>query len=179
MCELLHPDTSSAGAAELVALQRESYAVEAALIGSDAIPPLHDTPATLVAAGLTWYGIRNGGDDGGGALLGAVAVAEEADAVDLDRLVVSPRAFRRGVGTALVRHVLALAGDRRVDVSTGRDNAPARALYARLGFVRTGEQEVLPGLWVTRYARGAGAGPGAGPSAGGRASGPRPPAGPG
>lgn len=156
MCELLHPDRSARCAAELVALQRESYAVEAALIGSDAIPPLHDTAATLVAAGLTWYGIRDGGGDGigdGGALLGAVAVAEEPDAVDLDRLVVSPRAFRRGVGTALVRHVLALAGDRRVDVSTGRDNAPARALYVRLGFARTGEQEVLPGLWVTRYAR--------------------------
>lgn len=177
MCELLHPDASAAGAAELVALQRESYSVEAALIGSDAIPPLHDTPTTLVAAGLTWYGIRDGSRDGGdhgGALLGAVAVAEEPDAVDLDRLVVSPRAFRRGVGTALVRHVLALAGDRRVDVSTGRDNAPARALYVRLGFVRTGEQEVLPGLWTTRYARAAGAGP----TAGERASGPRPPAGP-
>ena len=51
MCELLHPHRSAACAAKLVALQRESYAVEAALIGSDAIPPLQDTAATLVAAG--------------------------------------------------------------------------------------------------------------------------------
>lgn len=148
MCELLHVGGSSGTVAELLALQRAAYAVEAGLIGSDAIPPLHDTERTLVAAGLTWYGIR----DAAG-LLGAVAVDAGPEVVDLDRLVVAPRAFRRGVGTALVRHVLDLAGRRRVEVSTGRDNAPARALYVRLGFVETGEEEVVPGLWVTRYAR--------------------------
>jgi ribosomal protein S18 acetylase RimI-like enzyme len=152
VCELLHVGGSSGTVAELLALQRAAYAVEAGLIGSDAIPPLHDTTETLVAAGLTWYGSR----DATG-LLGAVAVAAGPGLVDLDRLVVAPRAFRRGVGTALVRHVLDLAGPRRVEVSTGRDNTPARALYARLGFVETGEEEVVPGLWVTRYAR-AGAG---------------------
>ena len=148
MCELLHPGRSARTAAALLALQRASYAVEAALIGSDAIPPLHDTARTLVAAGLTWYGSR----DAAG-LLGAVALTEAPGLVDLERLVVAPRAFRRGIGTALVRHVLALAGERRVVVCTGRDNAPARALYARLGFAETGEEEVAPGLWVTRYAR--------------------------
>ena len=34
---------------------------------------------------------------------------------------------------------------------TGRDNAPARRLYERLGFRRAGDDEVLPGLVVTRY----------------------------
>ncbi len=148
MCELLHVEGSSGTVAELLALQRAAYAVEAELIGSDAIPPLRDTAETLVAAGLTWYGSR---DVTG--LVGAVAVDAGPGLVDLDRLVVAPRAFRRGVGTALVRHVLDLAGPRRVEVSTGRDNTPARALYARLGFVETGEEEVVPGLWVTRYAR--------------------------
>lgn len=156
MCELLHVEESSGTVAELLALQRAAYAVEAGLIGSDAIPPLHDTAQTLVAAGLTWYGSR----DAAG-LLGAVAVDAGPGLVDLDRLVVAPRAFRRGVGTALVRHVLALAGPRRVEVSTGRDNTPARALYVRLGFVETGEEEVVPGLWVTRYARVAAGAPGA------------------
>lgn len=168
MCELLRPDRSPACAAELVALQRGSYAVEAALIGSDAIPALHETARALAAAALTWYGVR---DDAG--LVGAVALDVVPGAVDLERLVVAPRAFRRGVGSALVRHVVALAGDRAVVVSTGRDNAPARALYVRLGFAAIGEEEVLPGLWVTRYARD----PAATAPAG--ASGPRPPAAPG
>ncbi len=147
MGELLRPDHLPGVAAELVALQRAAYAVEAELIGSDAIPPLHDTAETLVAASLTWFGRRDGET-----LLGAVAIDAGPDLVDIDRLVVSPLAFRRGVGSALVRHVLALAGDRRVTVSTGSANTPARALYARLGFDVTGTDEVLPSLWVTRFA---------------------------
>jgi ribosomal protein S18 acetylase RimI-like enzyme len=126
MSDLLRPDRSAAVAAELVALQRAAYAVEAELIGSTAIPPLHDTAESLVGAGLTWFGTR-------------------------ERLVVAPRAFRRGIGAALVRHVLGFAGARPVVVSTGRANVPARALYERLGFVRTADEEVRPGLWVTRY----------------------------
>jgi hypothetical protein len=38
-----------------------------------------------------------------------------------------------------------------VEVSTGRDNLPARRLYALLGFAPDGEAEVLPGLWVSRF----------------------------
>lgn len=146
MCELLRPDRSAAVAAALVALQRAAYAVEAELIGSTAIPPLHDTEESLVGAGLTWFATRD--DDG---LVGAVAISAEPAPVDLERLVVAPRAFRRGIGSVLVRHVLAVAGERPVVVSTGRANVPARTLYERLGFVRTADEEVLPGLWVSRY----------------------------
>ena len=38
-------------------------------------------------------------------------------------------------------------------VATGRDNAPARALYERAGFTVVDHAEVEPGLWVTHYAR--------------------------
>lgn len=132
---------------ELLAVQLDAYRVEAALIGSSAIPALRDTLDSLVAAGLSWSGVR----DGAG-LLGAVGIAVRADAVDIDRLVVAPRAFRRGVGTALVRHVLAHA-DRDVTVSTGQANTPARALYERCGFAVERHMEVEPGLWVTDYRR--------------------------
>lgn len=130
---------------ELLAVQREAYLVEAALIGTDRIPALRDTVESLAAAGLTWHGCR---DDEG--LLGAVATTVAGGTVDIDRLVVAPRAFRRGVGTALVVHVLALAGG-PVTVSTGRANTPARTLYERAGFVMTGEVEVEPDVWVTHY----------------------------
>lgn len=131
--------------AELLAVQRAAYLVEAALIGSDRIPPLHDDLASLTSAGLTWFGCR---DDLG--LLGAVAITTAGGVVDIDRLVVVPRAFRQGVGTALVTHVLDLACG-PVTVSTGRANTPARALYERAGFVVTGESEVEPGLWATHH----------------------------
>ncbi|MFG1944993.1 GNAT family N-acetyltransferase [Nonomuraea sp. NPDC048826] len=132
----------------LIDLQRAAYHVEAEIIGDDRIPPLHETPEEVRALPLTWLGAF--GDDGD--LLGAVAWEETADEVDLDRLMVDPGAHRRGVGRALVKEVMARAGARRVVVSTGRGNTPARALYERLGFTLTGESEPVPGLWVVHYA---------------------------
>ncbi|MEV1146399.1 GNAT family N-acetyltransferase [Micromonospora sp. NPDC049799] len=78
---------------------------------------------------------------------------EDAAVVDIDRLVVDPAAHRRGVGRALVTAVLDRAGSRRVLVATGRANRPARRLYETLGFAAATEEEVVPGLWITRYAR--------------------------
>lgn len=133
-------------AGRLLHMQRAAYALEAALIGDDRIPPLRETLDDLRAAPLLWVGACD--NDG---LMGAAAWEETAEEVDIARLVVSPDRHRRGVGKALVREVLELSAGRRTTVSTGRDNAPARQLYERLGFVTVGDEEVLPGLWVTRY----------------------------
>jgi ribosomal protein S18 acetylase RimI-like enzyme len=131
-------------------LQRAAYRIEAGIIGDDRIPPLHETPEELRAQPLTWLGAFD--DDG--ALAGAVAWEETAEEIDLNRLMVAPAAHRRGIGRALVKEVMARAGGRRVVVSTGRANAPARMLYERLGFTLTGESEPVPGLWVVHYASG-------------------------
>ena len=142
----LDPATDAAAAAELLALQRSAYAVEAALIGDDRIPPLHEPLLELRAAALCWLGATFEGR-----LVGAVAVRVEDAGLDIDRLVVAPDAHRRGVGSALVSAVLDRAAGRPTTVSTGRDNRPARLLYQRLGFGATGDDQVLPGLWVTRF----------------------------
>ncbi|MBN6053516.1 GNAT family N-acetyltransferase, partial [Nonomuraea sp. RK-328] len=133
---------------ELLDLQHAAYAVEAELIGDDRIPPLHETLDALRAEPLTWLGAFD--DDG--RLLGAVAWEESPDEVDVNRLIVHPGAHRRGIGRALVEQVVARAAGRRVIVSTGRDNVPARSLYERLGFETRGEREVIPGLWIASYA---------------------------
>ena len=83
--------------------------------------------------------------------MGAVGWTEDRAGVDIDRLVVAPDAHRQGVGSALVRAVLRRAGGRRVTVSTGRKNTPARRLDERLGFTCAGADEVIPGLWISRY----------------------------
>ncbi|MFC5379305.1 GNAT family N-acetyltransferase [Aquipuribacter nitratireducens] len=142
----LRPTTDEAVAHSLLVLQREAYAVEAQLLGDDRIPALHECLDALRAAPLHWLGAL--GDDH---LLGAVAWSATDALVDVDRLVVSPAAHRGGIGTRLVSHVIDLAGSRDVSVSTGSGNAPARALYERLGFARVDDVEVLPRLWVTRY----------------------------
>ena len=132
----------------LLDLQREAYGVEAALFGSDAIPPLHETLAELVACGETFLG-----SFAADVLLGAVSWRLVAGAVDIHRLVVSPAAFRRGIGRALVRAVLSLHPGLPAVVQTGAANAPARALYAAEGFTLVDELEPVPGLRVARLSR--------------------------
>ncbi len=144
----VRPATDEVLARSLLAVQRAAYAVEAALIGDDRIPPLHESLADLRAAPLRWLAAYDGSR-----LLGAVGWTEDDTHVDIDRLVVEPTAHRRGVGRALTITVLAHAGTRRVLVATGRANRPARRLYESLGFTTVGDEEVVPGLWITRLAR--------------------------
>jgi ribosomal protein S18 acetylase RimI-like enzyme len=143
-------------ARSVLALQRESYAVEAALIGSDGIPQLTETLEELRAAALEWLGTF---DEAG--LTGAVSWTVLDDGtVDIHRLVVAPRAFRRGVASTLLDALDTRFPGQSILVSTGRDNGPALELYRRRGFTVVREREAIPGLWVTELERGRQKGPG-------------------
>ena len=133
----------------VLALQRAAYAVEAALIGSDGIPALAETLDQLRIAGESWLGSF----DAAG-LNGAVAWRVLADGtVDICRLVVAPRAFRRGVASSLLDALDEVLPARSMIVSTGSRNQPALALYRRRGFSPIGEREAAPGLLVTELER--------------------------
>jgi ribosomal protein S18 acetylase RimI-like enzyme len=137
-------------ARSVLALQREAYAVEAELIASDGIPQLTEKLGELQGAGLDWLGTF---DEVG--LTGAVSWKVLDDGtVDIHRLVVAPRAFRRGIATALLDALDARFPVRHTLVSTGRDNGPARELYRLRGFTVVREREAIPGLWVTELERG-------------------------
>lgn len=77
----------------------------------------------------------------GGEIAGFAACTQE----ELAWLYVDPANFRKGVGRALAEHALQrFPGIRRVEVLAG--NAPAKALYARLGFVTAAtERGRMPG----------------------------------
>ena len=138
-----------ATARALLALQREAYAVEAGLIGSDGIPALTETLEELRTAPEDWLGVSD--DDG---LAGAVSWRELADGtVDIHRLIVAPRAFRRGVASALLDELDRRFPDRPMVVSIGRANEPALSLYRRRGFTVIRDREVMPGLWIAELAR--------------------------
>ncbi|MFP5335105.1 MAG: GNAT family N-acetyltransferase [Actinomycetes bacterium] len=130
-------------------MQKAAYAVEAAIIGDDGIPPLHESLDELQAAGLAWRAVL----DAAGTPLGAVAVGSDHRVVDIDRLVVDPAHARRGLGARLVESVLldAAGSGREVTASTARDNLPARRLYESFGFRHTVDVEPEPGLWVSAY----------------------------
>ena len=146
--EVRDPARDPALAARLLQVQHAAYAVEARLIGDDRIPALSEDLAALTSARLSWLVAREGAT-----VLGALGWRAVDDGIDVDRLVVDPAYARRGTGRALVAAVLGLAGDRPVTVSTGRDNTPARRLYAQAGFRDVAEREVLPGLWLVDLAR--------------------------
>ena len=146
---------------DVLGLQREAYAVEAALIGSDGIPALTEPLEALRAAGERWLGIR---DETG--LCGGVAWRDLDDGrVDICRLVVAPRAFRRGIASRLLDELDLRYPARTMIVSTGRANDPAITLYRRRGFRQVADREAAPGLWITELERPARDDPGRTPGA--------------
>jgi ribosomal protein S18 acetylase RimI-like enzyme len=136
-------------AAAVLALQQRAYRIEADLIGSDEIPPLSESLEALQRSGETFLGAYVDGQ-----LAGAISWRLEGGVIDLHRLVVDPSRLRVGIGTALVRAALTAEREaERAIVQTGSSNEPAKRLYRREGFEEIDEVEVLPGLWVTRFAR--------------------------
>ena len=113
----------------LLSIPRAGYGLEATLIGVESLPGQHDTVDDLRAEAL-WVA-----EDEHGTICGLVGLEDE-DEVELCicRLVIRPDRMRRGVGRALVEHVLARAAGRPVRVGTAAANAPALTLYRALGF---------------------------------------------
>jgi ribosomal protein S18 acetylase RimI-like enzyme len=137
-------DTDTPVAQRVLAIQRAAYAVEADIVGYDAIPPLHETLTELQAKPLIFLGVSCDQE-----LAGVLAYSREGPAVDIDRLAVDPAFFRRGLATKLVRELFARERDAtRFTVSTGFGNQPAIDLYERFGFQQVGVVEPLPGVRV-------------------------------
>ena len=134
----------------MLEVQHAAYATEAELIGFPALPPAHETLAELQGSREELWLREQDGD-----LLGAVGLEQSPDELLIARLFVAPTAFRRGVGTELVRKALHEASGRRVRVGTAALNSPALALYEGLGFRRDRESEVAPGIAYVELVRSA------------------------
>jgi ribosomal protein S18 acetylase RimI-like enzyme len=139
----------AAAAGHFLELQRAAYQVEARLVGSHAIPPLRESLAELLRCGETFLGAYLGRE-----LVGGVSWKFDGETIDLHRLVVDPRHFRRRIGTALLRAALAeTPRAARAIVQTGAANEPATALYRSEGFVLVDEIEPAIGLRVAQFTK--------------------------
>jgi ribosomal protein S18 acetylase RimI-like enzyme len=136
-------------AVTLLRLQRTAYALEAQLIGDDRIPPLQQDEVDLTAWRGHWLTAWDGVD-----LVGAIAWWESDERAEIEKVMVSPSAMRRGIASALLGQVLDRTPAREVVAATGRANTPAVSLYAKHGFRVEGDEEVPPGIWITRLRRG-------------------------
>jgi ribosomal protein S18 acetylase RimI-like enzyme len=66
--------------------------------------------------------------------VGTLVLTEDDDAVQVVDIVIAPAHRRQGIAEAVLGQVIAQAGDRPVRLTVWAANAPARALYERLGF---------------------------------------------
>ncbi len=93
-----------------------------------------------------------------GETLAGICGLKQLDAVhgELKSMRTAPSQIRRGVGQAMLDHLIAEAkarGYRRVSLETGRHGpyAPARALYERSGFVACGPFGAYRDVSFSRY----------------------------
>ena len=85
---------------QVLTLQRESYLVEAALIGTADIPPLNETLEQLQACDETFYGWESDGS-----LVGIISYKLAESVVDIHRLFVHPDYFRQGIARKLLSFI--------------------------------------------------------------------------
>ncbi|WP_141432065.1 GNAT family N-acetyltransferase [Bacillus sp. 03113] len=132
---------------EILSIQIPAYKVEAALIGFDGIPALKDTIETIMECRETFIGYVLNQD-----LVGFISYTESDNQLDICRLVVHPLHFRKGIGKELVQNILdKVSVNKKIVVSTGKKNTPAKKLYSSLGFHECKDVEVAPGIFITFF----------------------------
>ena len=122
---------SLAVATRIHAIQRAAYAQEAALIEAVSFPPLNGTVDAVRSSTDRYLGVRVGDE-----LVGVAGIAPDPEGgFCIASFVVAPAWQRRGIGRALLQHVLEHHAGHALHLETAARNLPALALYRRAGFV--------------------------------------------
>jgi ribosomal protein S18 acetylase RimI-like enzyme len=135
-------------AAQIDDVQKESYRVEALLIGYPRIPYLAHDIRKLLESNEIFLGFMDGKF-----LAGVLSYENMGDGIlDICRLAVSPDYFRRGIAANLVLEVEKREPDfKQIFVQTARENRPAVNLYLKSGYRIFTEFETPDGLPVIRF----------------------------
>lgn len=132
---------------EIVKLLKVSYLVEAKLINFYDIPGLSEDEEKILESNETFYGFKTDS-----ILSGIISYKVIGNVLDIHRLAVHPRYFKRGIATALIKETESANSDiTKFIVSTGKENLPACEFYEKLGFKKTGEKEVAKGLIISNF----------------------------
>jgi ribosomal protein S18 acetylase RimI-like enzyme len=123
-------------AGQIVCLHRIAYRQEATLLGLSSLPGMERSTTNIRALKETFFGTYAEGE-----LVGAISAAEESPGcLTICSLTVLPAFQRRGLGRALLCHILRLKPKRgNTYISTAAENFRAIALYQQEGFAVYGE----------------------------------------
>lgn len=134
-------------AVHVLQLQYEAYQMEAELIGSSEIPLLKETLDQLQASDEIFIGYYKHG------ILVAVLAYKVADReIDIHRMMVNPKYFRRGIARKLLEYLEQIELDvQTFIVATGAENKPAIRLYQELDYVYVNETVVTSGIRIVHF----------------------------
>lgn len=141
--DITNPEVSK----EVLNIQIPSYNVEAKIIDFYDIPPLKDTVQSLQQCGETFFGYYLNKE-----LCGVISIKTDGRIIDIHRLMVHPKHFRKGIAEKLLNFIeVELEKFEAIVVSTGTQNAPAVAFYLKNGFLKTEEIQITEFLSLTSF----------------------------
>lgn len=143
--DITNPEVSK----EVLNIQISSYKVETEIIDYYDIPPLKDTVQSLQQCGETFFGYYLNKE-----LCGVISIKIDDGIIDIHRLMVHPRHFRKGVANKLLNFIEVEIDDfETIVVSTGAENTPAVNFYLKNGFLKTGETKITDRLSLSSFTK--------------------------
>jgi ribosomal protein S18 acetylase RimI-like enzyme len=133
-------------AEEIREVFQASYAVEARLLKATDFPPLKRQVPDFKKSNNDFYGYFKDGT-----LAGAVEVIPGKASSHIQSLVVHPKFFQQGIGSALLTFLLNSFECPLFTVETGLDNGPATALYRKFGFQEVGQYDTDHGVRKVQF----------------------------
>lgn len=128
-------------------LQRDSYKIEAQLIGFYEIPSLKETIESLQQCDEIFYGYYIND-----VLAGIISFKIIDDVLDIHRVAIHPNFFRVGIANKLINFIEGLNKNiNRIVVCTGKDNFPAVNLYLKNGYIKKKDIEIKNGIYITEF----------------------------
>ena len=127
-------------------LFQSSYLIEAKILAVEDFPPLNRTINNIINSVNNFYACFSNEH-----FIAIIEIDCKGQSTHIQSLVVSPIFFRKGIGNRMVDFVLKKYSPSLFSVETGVDNAPARSLYEKYGFLEVKQWETDHNIKKVRY----------------------------